>query len=150
MARSRRPRGQYGETKTTAMRMPVALYDRLEVAAQAANRSLAEEIRLRLEGSFRLDGSTRTRELLEQVARVAGVLDEAYGHDSEFAGAVLADQVKAQVAPYEKDVAWQEPKPGSRLHRFMDPSGLALGRQTQSTVDLLFLMSMAIMGVENR
>ena len=47
MARTRRSRGQHGEAKPTAMRMPVELRDRLETAAKGANRSLGEEIRLR-------------------------------------------------------------------------------------------------------
>jgi len=94
----------------TSLRMPEELRDRLAKAAEENGRGIGEEMRRRLEASFRPAPATddpKTTNLLRLVAQLAdhvGLTCERPWHEDPFAAAVARVGLGLLIRPVEGDV----------------------------------------------
>ena len=80
--------------------LPRALHDRIAAAAEQSGRSVSEEIRRRLEGSFGVEADKETRPLAEAIKLAAQKLDEMPR---------VGDQILVAQAHYEQIIRVEPP-----------------------------------------
>jgi hypothetical protein len=111
----------------TSLRLPRAMHDALEAAADRTGRGIGAEIRRRLENTFALGlGEPETSKLAGAVMQAAHQIDRAYGpwRADPFAFAVFNVAINTLLAYYKPkgEPVQPSPEPGSLADTFFGPN----------------------------